>query len=276
MVLHLEYGTLRTIHVISNLKGKNGKKAGSSYIDPLKVLPCLTKSVRRAEMYNYIVNIQNQDDLGFLYNIINTKFFSNVKKHDKYFRYERYYHMDIKLLQKDLRFHTLMMPLIKYPYGFNDLNVEADRILNKFYPETQGNIVETMKLVLGKFNEGYFKVCEEFKHKLNTSHLFPMSYQHADLIQQFEELNDISINIIEFIPEAYSTSFKSKLHEDIWRHRYMTKKTINSLNVEDFHRKHINMIFFTDYNQILCQYEKDGKPLMYINLIILWLMILLS
>ena len=242
-------------------KGKKGKKAGRSYFDHLKVLPCLTKSVRGADMSKYIVNIQNQDDLCFLYNIINTKFFSDVKKHHKYFRYERYYHMDIKMLQRDLRFHTLMMPLIKYPYGFNDLNVEADRILSKFYPETKGNITETMKLILGKLNNEYYKSCEEFKVKLNTSHLFPMSYQHADLIQQFEDLNHVSINILEFIPEVYEQNCKLKLHEDIWRHRYMTKKNINSTNVEDFHRKHINMIFITDYNDILYLYESKGEKL---------------
>ena len=118
-----------------------------------------------------------------------------------------------------------------------------------------------MKLILSKFNEGYFKTCQEFKHKLNTSHLFPISYQHADLIQQFEELNDMSINIIEFIPEAYEANCRSKLHEDIWRFRYMTKKNINSFNVEDFHKKHINMVFITDYNQTLYLYEKDGIQL---------------
>ena len=149
-------------------KGKKGKKAGGTTIEPLKVLPCLTKSIRGADMSKYIVNIQNQDGLCFLYNIINTKFFSDVKKHDKYFRYERYYHMDIKMLQKDLRFHTIMMPLIKYPYCFNDLNVESDRILSKFYPETKVNIFETMKLILSRPNEGYFKACEEFKHKYIT------------------------------------------------------------------------------------------------------------
>ena len=224
-------------------------------------LACLTKSVRGADMSKYIINIQNQDDLCFLYNIINTKFFSDVKKHDKYFRYERIYHMDIKMLQKDLRFHTLMMPLVKYPHGFNDLNVEADSILSKLYLETKGNVLETMKLILSKLNNEYYKACEEFKCKLNTSHLFPMSYQHADLIQQFEDLNDVSINILEFIPEVYERNCKLKLHEDIWRHRYMTKKNINSFNVEDFHRKHINMIFITDYNEILYLYESKGEQL---------------
>ena len=88
-----------------------------------------------------------------------------------------------------------------------------------------------------------------------------MNYQHADLIQQFEELNDVSINIIEFIEEAYESKCKSKLHDNIWRFRYMTKRNINSFNVEDFHRKHINMIFITDYNQTLYHYEKDGIKL---------------
>ena len=221
-------------------KGKKGKKAGKSYFDHMKVLPCLTKAVRGADMSKYIINIQNQDDLCFLYNIINTKFFSDVRKHDKYFRYERYYHMDIKMLQKDLEYHTLMMPLIKFPHGFNDLNVEADKILSQFYPETKDNVLETMKFILSKLNDNYYKACEEFKNRLNTSHLFPMNYQHADLIQQFEDLNDVSINILEFIPEVYERNCKLKLHEDIWRHRYMTKKNISSFNVEDFHRKHIN------------------------------------
>ena len=67
-------------------------------------------------MSKYIINIQNQDDLSFLYNIITVKFFSDVKKHDKYFRFERFYHMDLKLIQQDFRFHTLMLPIIKYPW----------------------------------------------------------------------------------------------------------------------------------------------------------------
>ena len=244
-------------------KGKKGKKEGRSYINHMQVLPCLTKSVRGADMSKYIVNIENQDDLCFLYNIINTKFFSDVEKHDKYFRYERYYHLDLKVLQKEQRFHTLMMPLIKYPYGFNDLNVEADRIFNKYYPGVQreGNMMETVKLIISKLNDDYFKECMLFKNKLNDSHLFPLNYQHHDLIQQFEDLNDVSINIIEFIKESYETDCKSRLHNNIWRFRYMTKKNINILNVEDFHRKHINMIFITDYNQVLYLYEKDGNQL---------------
>ena len=40
-----------------------------------------------------------------------------------------------------------------------------------------------------------------------------------------EDLNDI-ILIIEFIHEAYSSTCKSRLHDDIRRFRYMTKKNI--------------------------------------------------
>ena len=41
----------------------------------------------------------------------------------------------------------------------------------------------------------------------------------------------------------------------------MTKKNINSFNVEDFHRKYNNTIFITDYNDILYLYESKGEQL---------------
>ena len=48
-------------------------------------------------------------------------------------------------------------------------------------PKINGN--ELLNNIFGKLNDDYFKECISFRDKLNKSTLFPMSYQHADLIK---------------------------------------------------------------------------------------------
>src|SRR5690606_14958776 len=115
------------------IKKRNNKKAGT-YVNHIKVLPCFTKAVRGHEMKEHIINIKNGDNLCFLYYIINNKFFSYVKQHEKYeHRFTRMYDPIPEDFEKAFPYYLSMLPLIRYP--IQSFNEESQRILEKYFPD---------------------------------------------------------------------------------------------------------------------------------------------
>ena len=66
--------------------------------------------------------------------------------------------------------------------------------------------------------------------QLNTTDIFPVNADDANFIEQFENLNDITIHIYSLDKEAYDTECKQKLHH-LWTAKYMTKKATAEINV---------------------------------------------
>ena len=52
--------------------------------------------------------------------------------------------------------------------------------------------------------------CYKFMYWLNTTETFTVSADDAHLIEQFEKLNDITINIYSLDKEAHEPEFKKK------------------------------------------------------------------
>ena len=79
----------------------------------------------------------------------------------------------------------------------------------------------------------YMIDCNKFMSWLNTtnemSFSFPVNADDAHLIEQFETLNNITINIYTLDKEAYEPEGTKKLHE-LWTAKYMTKKPAIELN----------------------------------------------
>ena len=64
---------------------------------------------------------------------------------------------------------------------------------------------------------------------LNTTETFPVNADDAHLIEQFENLNEITTNVYSLDKEAYEPECKKKLHE-LWTAKYMTKKDAKEIN----------------------------------------------
>ena len=71
--------------------------------------------------------------------------------------------------------------------------------------------------------------CHKLMSWLNTTETFPVNADDAHLIEQFEILNNITINIYTLDKEAYEPECKQKLHH-LWTAKYMTKKAAVELN----------------------------------------------
>ena len=58
---------------------------------------------------------------------------------------------------------------------------------------------------------------------LNTTETFPVNADNPHLIEQFENLNDITINVYSLDKDAYIPECTKKLRH-LWTAKYMTKK----------------------------------------------------
>ncbi len=81
------------------------------------------------------------------------------------------------------------LPLINYPDTI--FNKVAKRIIEKHFPN--GDAHESIRD--GKYTRNYFDQCEVFKMMLNGSSFIPVNADNAELIKQFETLNNLTINI---------------------------------------------------------------------------------
>ncbi len=197
------------------------KKRGGSYIDH-ESIQCFTRNVRKDDikrMYNYtkgsesyIFNIMNQNDnLCFIYYIILIKYLCeyNTLKH--------------KVNPNEINLFIPYLPLINYPNTI--INEEAKRIIEKHFPN--GNTLESIRD--GKYTRKYFNNCELFMNILNNSSFIPVNADNAELIKQFETLNNLTINIHHLDKDAYDEKGKKKLH-DLWSAKYMTETKAKNMN----------------------------------------------
>ena len=67
---------------------------------------------------------------------------------------------------------------------------------------------------------------------LNTTDTFPVNADSPHLIEQFENLNDITINVYSLDKDAYDPECTKKLHH-LWTAKYMTKKQAIEINTRN-------------------------------------------
>jgi hypothetical protein len=166
----------------------NTKSRAGQGIDHKAVMKCFSKEVRGHEMKKGITNIMNDDNLCLLYYIVSTKFFSFLE-YDKEnpHRFERKYTLDIddyydsrrrkwyRGFDENRSYFYLMLTLIKYP---NDqLNDQAKKILDKYYPGCPSDEYLTAEIILKTPYQSYYFECKELAKKLNESSMFPLSYK---------------------------------------------------------------------------------------------------
>ena len=225
LVMKLQYRVNRSTQKTSRKKYKGG-----AYIDHLEV-PCFTNKLRttcitRMNNYNihkedtYIYNIVNpNDNLCFLRYVILIKFLSVVKQRE----YLKTFHLS-KLFPTvnpdNLGVFIPFIPFVRYPSNENTINPNhySEEILKKHFPGL--NYEEALSKVDQKIvTREYMIDCHKFMSWLNTtnemSFSFPVNADDAHLIEQFETLNNITINIYTLDKEAYEPEGTKKLHE-LW------------------------------------------------------------
>ncbi len=99
------------------------------------------------------------------------------------------------------------LPLINYLNTI--INKEAKRIIEKHFPN--GNTLESIRD--GKYTRNYLNICEVFLKKLNRSSFIPVNADNAELIKQFETLNNLTLNIYHLDRDAYDEKGKKKRHD---------------------------------------------------------------
>ena len=85
---------------------------------------------------------------------------------------------------------------------------------------------------------------------LNITETFPVNADDTNLIEQFEELNNITINIYTLDKEAYSSVCLKKLHH-LWTAKYMTKKPAMEINTSS----HLDLMLIRK----VISYEQNDK-----------------
>jgi len=231
-VMKLRYRINRSFQKTERSK----KYKGGSYINHFDV-PYFTNKVRtncltRMNNYNtnkeptYIYNIVNpNDNLCFLRYIILIKFLSVVRQRE----YLNNFHIPQILPivnPENLGSFIPFIPFVRYPT--DTANQYSEEILKRHFPGLKHEEA-LVKVKLDYMTKEYIIDCTKFMCWLNTTETFPVNADDAHLIEQFENLNDITINIYSLDKEAYEPDCIKKLHE-IWTAKYMTKKLAMEIN----------------------------------------------
>ncbi len=139
------------------------------------------------------------------------------------------------------------LPLINYPD--TTFNKVAKGIIEKYFPN--GDAHESIRD--DKYTKNYFDQCEAFKMMLNGSSFIPVNADNAELIKQFETLNNLTINIYYLDKDAYDEKGKKKLHE-LWSAKYMTETKAKNMNPNN----HLDFMLLRK----IIKYEVDPKTKM--------------
>ena len=221
LVMKLQYRINRS----TQKKERSRKYKGGSYINHFD-LPCFTNNIRtncitRMNNYNinkeltYIYNIVNpNDNLCFLRYVILIKFLSVVKQRE-YLKDENpmnTFHIPQLIPTvnpENLNSFIPFAPFVRYPITI--ANQYSEEIIKAHFPGLKHDEILT-KIKLNMITKEYIIDCYKLMSWLNTTDTFPINADDAHLIEQFEELNDITINIYTLDKEAYELDCKKKLH----------------------------------------------------------------
>jgi len=240
--IHIDY-------VVDYTNTKKGRKGGSGF-SPL-INPCFTKSIRGKDMLNYqsnnkeqyIFNVENKDDnLCFLYNLIALKYLSEVLRKE-FLKYEgndafkSHYIEKLKpfILPQSIIRMQYYLPFIVYPK--EDMNLRAKSLLDDFFPNKYRSEILAI-IQQNDFNTlyKYSKACSEFAKYLNASSMFPLKADYVDLINDFEKLNQLTINIFSLNKKASNPDCK-KRRDQLWYAKYMTETRAKDIKVHS----HVDM-----------------------------------
>ena len=244
-------------------KNKGNKYKGGQWVDH-RSIPCFTTRVRTEDLKamdnyttnknSYIYNITNMNDnlcfiryialINFITTTQNVPYISHDNPQEKFKDYNVQYQTPL-INPSSYAFIDLLLPFLNYPC--EEINERAGKIRNKYFPGKSGRDILDYK---PHHNKEYISECGDFAHYLNHSTLFPVNADDAELIENFEKLNNVTMNIFALNQEAYSEDCTKKLHE-LWNARYITNRPAKSLT----RQSHIDLMLIREVSG----YSHDEK-----------------
>ncbi len=94
------------------------------------------------------------------------------------------------------------------------------------------------------------KIVKSLRRFLNGSSFIPVNADNAEIIKQFETLNNLTINIYYLDKDAYDEKGKKKLH-DLWSAKYITETNAKNMNPNN----HLDFMLLRK----IIKYELDPK-----------------